>query len=59
MVTKEMIFDEEEQIKFGGVKGVMVFMKDGKEVDEKEADSCILNIYDKDGNNIQRIYGEL
>ncbi len=56
MVEKEVIFTEEEQKIFGGVKGIMVFMKNGEVVDEKEADSSILNIYDEKGNNIRRIY---
>lgn len=59
MVKKEIIFNDEEKKVLGGVKGVMVFLKDGKEVDDKEADSSILYIYDEDGNNIRRIYGEV
>lgn len=59
MVKKEIIFNDEEKKILGGVKGIMVFLKDGKEVDDKEADSSILYIYDEDGNNIRRIYGEV
>lgn len=59
LVKKEIIFNDEEKKVLGGVKGVMVFLKDGKEVDDKEADSSILYIYDEDGNNIRRIYGEV
>lgn len=59
MVRKEVILNEEEQKLFGGVKGVMIYMKDGEAVDEEQADCCILNIYDEEGNNIKRIYGDL
>lgn len=59
MVKKEIIFNDEEKKVLGGVKGVMVFLKNGEEVDEKEAESSILYIYDEDGNNIRRIYGEV
>lgn len=37
----------------------MVFMKDDRVVDESIATSVILNIYDKSGNNVKRIYGDL
>lgn len=59
MGKKEIVFNDEEKKLLGGVKGVMVFLKDGKEVEEKDADSSILYIYDEDGNNIRRIYGEV
>ncbi len=59
MDTKEIVFTEEEQKQFGGVKGVLVYMDGDEVVDEKEATSAILNIYDEQGNNVKRIYGEL
>lgn len=59
MVEKEIIFNEEQKKIFGGVKGVMIYLKDNQVVDESIATTSLLNIYDEHGNNIRRIYGDL
>lgn len=59
MVEKEIIFNEEQKKIFGGVRGVMIYLKDDQVVDESIATTSLLNIYDEQGNNIRRIYGDL
>lgn len=56
MVQKKIEFDDETKQKLGGEYGILVFMKGEECVDEKDADSGILNIYDEHGNNSRRIY---
>ncbi len=58
MVQKKIVFDEETKRTLGGEYGIMIFMKGEDCVDEKEADHGILNIYDKNGENVKRIYAD-
>ncbi len=56
MVQKKIEFDKEIKQQLGGEYGILTFMKGEECVDEKEADSGILNIYDEENNSIKRIY---
>ena len=60
MDKRESVLSEDEKKIFkGGVRSIMVFLKENEVADEAEADSCRFIVFDKNDKIVYETYGSL